>query len=90
MEQTKAIAAGTPVWAIKSLAVVVSLDVLLAILRRWTGFDLSGKFLAFALVALLVALPAATTWGRIKRYDWQSLFPAYMLLLLATALFSMR
>ncbi len=91
MEQTKTpIAAGTPVWVIKSLAAVVSLDVLLTILRHWTGYDLIGKFLAVVLMAILVALPAATTWGRIKRYDWQSLLPAYMLLMLATMLFGMR
>jgi hypothetical protein len=91
MEQTKArIAAGTPVWVIKSLAVVVSLDVLLAIVRHWTGYDLTAKFLAVVLMAILVVLPAGTTWGRIKRYDWQSLLPAYMLLLLATTLFGMH
>jgi hypothetical protein len=83
-------AAGTPVWAIKALAAVVTADVFITIVRHWTGFDLVSKFLAVALLANLVALPAASSWGRIKRYEWQSLFPAYLLLMLATSLFGMR
>jgi hypothetical protein len=75
---------------IKFFAAVVTADVLIAVLRHWRGYDLVAKLLAIVLLTNLVVLPATVSWGRIKRYDWHSLLPAYMLLLLATILFNLR
>jgi len=88
MEQART--GGTPIWMIKVLAGAVTADVLMTIAKHWNGYDLISKFLALALLANLIVLPAAITWGRIKRYDWQSLYPAYLWLLLATLLFGLR
>jgi len=62
----------------------------MVIVWHWKSYDLLSRVLAIALLFNVIALPAAVTWGRIKRYDWQDLAPAYLWLMLATMLFGMR
>jgi hypothetical protein len=93
MEQANASnVVGTPVWMVKSFAVVVTADVCLAVARHWRGYDVIDRLLAVTLVALLVTIPAVATWGRqeTRRIEWSNLMPAYMLLMLATVLFGMQ
>jgi carbon starvation protein CstA len=84
--------AGMPVWIIKFLAAAVTTDVLVVIVLHWTSFDSVRRLLAVVLLAFLVVMPALATWApkERRRYDWASLLPAYIFLMLATMLFGMR
>ena len=79
-----------PVWMVKALAVVTSVDVLLAILNHWKGYDATAKFLAIVLVAWLIMMPVIATWRwkRITRFEWSNLWTTYIVLMMATLLFS--
>jgi hypothetical protein len=91
MEQTNAgDAPAIPVWMVKSLAAVVSAEALIAILRHWHGYDGSERFVAVVLICWLIAMPVIATWKwkRVTRFEWSDLWPTYMVLMLATMLFS--
>jgi hypothetical protein len=93
MEQVKAPhAAGMPVWIIKTLAGVVTAIVCMAVYDHWKGYDLVHEFLAVALLAYLIVIPAVATWGRKERrqFEWPNLMPAYAFLMMATMLFGLR
>jgi carbon starvation protein CstA len=92
MEQVNEPRVGVPVWIIKSLAAAVTADVLIAIVLHWTGFDWARRSLAIVLLVYLVVMPVLATWvpKERRRYDWASLLPAYIFLMLATMLFGMR
>jgi hypothetical protein len=79
-----------PVWIVKLLAATATANVFIVIFFHWKGYDWLGKSLAVTLLANLIAIPAVATWGRVKRYPWQSLAPAYIFLTLATMLFGIR
>ncbi len=81
-----------PLWLIKSFAVVVTVNVCLAVFDHWKRFDWSQRFVAFALLFWLVLMPVAATgsWKAAKRLDWANLWYAYMLLMLAIMLFGGR
>lgn len=78
-----------PVSMVKLLAAVVSMNVLIAVLRHWKGYDGSQKFVAVVLIAFLIMLPVCATWRwkRTTRLEWSDLWTTYMVLLLATTLF---
>ena len=92
MEGNAATRVGVPVWIVKFLATVVTANVCLVVAGHWRSYDVLGKFLAVLLSAYLVVIPVVATWGRkdTRRIEWGSLLPAYMMLMLATALFGTR
>jgi hypothetical protein len=91
MEQTTPPdAPAMPVWLVKAFAVITSVNVLVAILSHWKGYDASAKFMAVVLVAWLIIMPVIATWRwkRTIRFEWSDLWITYVVLMLATLLFS--
>jgi hypothetical protein len=91
MEQTQTpdVPQGTAL-AAKFFAAAVSLDVFVAILNHWKGFDRFDRFLAAFIVLILIMVPARATWGgkRPASLEWPNLFLTYVILLMTTSLFS--
>jgi hypothetical protein len=83
---------GMPVWIIKSLAAVVTVNVCLRIAWYWKGYYWDQKFVAIVMLAFLFTIPAVATWGRkeTRRIEWDQLALPYMLLMLATSLFGTK
>jgi hypothetical protein len=93
MEQTSAPkVSGMPVWLVKAFAVVVTVNVCLAILDHWKRFGGSQRFVAVALLAWLVLMPVAATWRwkGARRFAWANLWPTYLGLMLMTSLLGPR
>jgi hypothetical protein len=74
---------------VKAFALVASANAFIAILRHWKGYDGSEKFVAVVLLSFLIMMPASATWkwGG-ARFEWSSLWSAYIVLMLATILFA--
>jgi hypothetical protein len=81
-----------PAGPIKVLAAAVTANVCLAIALHWKSYDWIHKFDAVLLASFLVTVPSIATWRRKEKrpFEWAQLWPAYMLLMIATNLFGMR
>jgi hypothetical protein len=84
--------AGMTVGMVKLLAAIVTADVCLVIASHWNGYNWIQRSDAVLLLAFLAMIPSVATWRKKEKRlcEWAQLWPAYMLLLLATSLFAMH
>jgi hypothetical protein len=92
MERANSSGVETTVGVTKFLAAVVTANVCLVIAFHWKAYNWSQKADAAILLAFLALVPSVATWRKKEKRlcEWAQLWPAYMMLLLATSLFGMH
>ncbi|HET9405698.1 MAG TPA: hypothetical protein VFO39_00525 [Candidatus Sulfotelmatobacter sp.] len=90
-EQSKASGALARTFGVMTLVVVVTLDFVLAIARRWSGYDWLLRLDAVVLLALMLLFPILTVVGNRRQHNrtqaLRPLIPTYIMLLLAVIVF---